>query len=120
MSSRRSRKPRFLIDVNLPRRFSVWSGAQYLHVLDLSDEWTDAEIWNYAKKNDLTIITKDADFSDRVLLGKTPPAVIHIRFGNLKMRAFHAKISAVWPRVLNLSPKHKLVRVFADRIEAIN
>ena len=120
MSSSRSRKSRFLIDVNLPRRFSVWSGAEYLHVLDLDDEWSDTGIWNYAKENDLTIITKDADFSDRILLGQTPPSVIHIRFGNLKMRAFHAKISAVWPRVLNLSAKHKLVRVFADRIEAIN
>lgn len=119
MSSNLSRKARFLIDVNLPRYFPRWTGAEYIHVADLNDEWSDTEIWHYAKTHRLTIVTKDADFSDRILLHSPPPSVIHIRLGNLKMRPFHEKIFALWPRIVNLSQKHKLVRVFADRLEAV-
>ncbi len=53
---------KYLIDVNLPRYFSLWNSPDYLFVSDINDEWTDEEIWNYATLNELTIVTKDADF----------------------------------------------------------
>lgn len=63
--------PRFLIDVNLPYRFALWSGEDYIHI------------------------------------------------GNMKMRDFHALITRIWPRIVDLSADHKLIRVFQDRIEAV-
>ena len=57
---------RYLIDVNLPRYFSLWSSNQYGHVVNINDEMTDSEIWEYAKQHDLVIVTKDSDFSDRI------------------------------------------------------
>ena len=78
--------PKFLIDVNLPYHFSLWKGEDYIHQKDIDDEWTDTQIWNYARENDLTIISKDSDFSTRVIFHVPPPRVIHIRLGNLKMR----------------------------------
>ena len=54
-----------------------------------------------------------------MLLETPSPRVIHIRFGNLKMRQFYARISAIWADVQELSDKHRLVNVFEDRIEAI-
>ncbi len=71
---------RFLIDVNLPYYFSIWRGPDYVHVRDLDDEWTDSQVWKHAKQADLTIVTKDTDFSDRVLLSTPPPRVIHGMF----------------------------------------
>ena len=56
--------PRFLIDANLPYRFSLWHGKDYLHVYDLGDDKPDAAVWQYAKEHDLIIVSKDADFSD--------------------------------------------------------
>ena len=84
--------PGYLIDVNLPYYFNLWRGSDYLHVRDLDDEWLDTRIWSYAKQQSLTIVSKDADFSAKVLVEVPPPRVIHIRFGNLKMRQFHARI----------------------------
>ena len=70
---------RFLIDVNLPYYFSLWNNEEFIHQKDIDDEWTDEKIWNYARQNNLTIITKDSDFSHRIILNSPPPKVIHIR-----------------------------------------
>lgn len=111
--------PRYLIDVNLPYYFSLWRGPDYVHQRDIDDAWLDAQAWNYARQQDLTIVSKDADFSARVLVEAPPPRVIHIRFGNLKMREFHQRISAIWPAACELSARCRLVNVFEDRIEGI-
>lgn len=108
----------FLIDVNLPYYFSLWNNDLYVHQKDINDEWTDEQIWKYAQENNLTIITKDSDFSNKILLHTPPPKIIHIRFGNMKMKDFFETISKLWEDVLLLNKDHKLVNVFKDRIEA--
>ncbi|HYF67281.1 MAG TPA: DUF5615 family PIN-like protein [Ohtaekwangia sp.] len=109
----------FLIDVNLPYYFSLWNSPDYIHQIDINDCWTDTQIWNYAKEKRLTIITKDADFTNRILLTEPPPQVIHIKIGNHKLKEFHALLSKIWADVLVLNNEHKLVTVYPDRIEGI-
>lgn len=111
---------KYLIDVNLPYHFSLWNTEEFIHQKDINDEWTDEQIWNYAKENNLTIITKDADFSHRIILSAPPPKVIHIRFGNLTFQELFKVLTDNWAEIQNLSSKYKLVNVFRDRIEAIN
>ncbi len=79
----------------------------------------DSKIWKYAKENNLTIVTKDADFSDLILLNNPPPKVIHIKLGNMKMKVFHNAIDNIWDEVLLINKKYKLVRVYKDKIESI-
>jgi len=111
---------KYLVDVNLPYYFSVWKGEEFIHQREIDPLMSDSLIWQYAKENDLTIITKDADFSDRILFHTPPPRIIHIKYGNLKMNEFHRLILNNWENICELSHDHKLVRVFKDRIEAIN
>jgi len=61
----------FLIDANLPYYFSIWHGANYTYVQDIEPSWSDSEIWRYAAAHNLVIVTKDSDFSDRVLLSES-------------------------------------------------
>ena len=110
---------KYIVDVNLPYRFSLWKSDEYIHQIDINDEWADEQIWNYAAVNNLTIITKDADFSNRIIFHQPPSKVIHIRFGNMKMREFFNVMTAIWDDVTELSDTHKLINVFRDRIEAI-
>lgn len=110
---------KYLIDVNLPRYFVLWSGEEYEHVVNLNDQMTDSEIWEYAKNQRLVIVTKDADFSDRILLSDPPPRIIHIKTGNMKMRAFHEHLSQLWEQVCLLSENYKLVQVYNNRIEGL-
>lgn len=111
---------RFLIDVNLPYYFSLWRTPDFLYVRDIDDTWTDTQVWSFAKRESLTIVSKDADFSDRALREPPPPRVIRIRFGNMKMRQFHARITRLWPDICALSERYRLVNVFEDRLEGID
>jgi predicted nuclease of predicted toxin-antitoxin system len=111
--------PIFIIDANLPYYFSLWKNADFIHLRDLNDEWTDEELWIYAKENKLTIITKDSDFSNKIIFSKPPPKVIHIRFGNLKMNPFFELMTKLWNDAAEMNKSHKLVNVFNDRIEGI-
>jgi predicted nuclease of predicted toxin-antitoxin system len=109
----------FIIDINLPYYFGLWNSPDFVHVRDLNFKWSDEEIWKYSKENDLTIISKDVDFSNKIFLNVPPPKVIHIQFGNLKAKVFHKVMTEFWNKILELNANHKLVNVFIDRIEAI-
>jgi predicted nuclease of predicted toxin-antitoxin system len=43
---------------------------------------SDVKIWEYALKNDYTIITFDSDFIDLATLKGSPPKIIWLKFGN--------------------------------------
>ncbi|MAC95603.1 MAG: hypothetical protein CMC96_08875 [Flavobacteriales bacterium] len=109
----------FLIDENLPYYFSLWNNEYCIHVADIKSVYTDEEIWSYALTNKLTIISKDADFSNRILHHSPPPRVVHIKLGNLKLNQLYEALKPNWGQILQLSKKYKLVNVYADRIESI-
>jgi predicted nuclease of predicted toxin-antitoxin system len=50
-----------------------------LHALDRA---SDDEIWEFAKTNNLVIVTKDADFGDIEVLRGFPPKVLWLQLGN--------------------------------------
>jgi predicted nuclease of predicted toxin-antitoxin system len=47
---------------------------------------SDAAVWEYAKRHELVIVTKDADFSGRIILSQPLPWVVHIRMGRKSRR----------------------------------
>ena len=111
---------KFLIDANLPYYFSIWNQDNFIHLKDLDDEWKDEQVWDHAKQNNLTIISKDSDFSNRIMVSDPPPKVIHIRFGNLKLKEFHKVITALWPTIEKMSEAHKLVNVYKEMVSGID
>jgi len=42
----------------------------------------DTKIWQYAKDNGFTIITRDNDFNDLVFMRGFPPKIVWLRTGN--------------------------------------
>ena len=111
---------RFLIDANLPYKLKIWNSSQYIHLNKIDDTWIDDKIWSYAIDKNLTIITKDSDFSLRIALAKSPPKVIHLRIGNMKFSELELFLDKVWADVLKLNQGYKLVNVYLNFIEAIN
>ena len=72
------------------------------------------------KKNGLTIISKDADFSSKIILTNQPPKVVHLRIGNMKIKELHTFLKENWSKIEGLLKSNKLVNVYLNRIESIN
>jgi len=110
-----------LLDGNVPGRLTFTPSVPIVAVSQvLGSSGTDSEVWQYARDHECAIVTKDTDFSDRILATVPPPWVVHLRFGNMRRREFHELMARRWPRNEELLRTHKLVRVFEDRLEAVN
>ncbi len=109
----------FLLDENLPRRLTFNPSLPVTSTVSLGESPTDTAIWEHASDQRLVIVTKDPDFSARVLLTSSRPWVVHVRFGNLRSAAFHELLARLWPEVESRLPMHKLICLYSDRIEAI-
>jgi predicted nuclease of predicted toxin-antitoxin system len=48
------------------------------------ENYSDVEIWKFAKENEFTIVTFDGDFYDLSNFKGFPPKIIWLRFGNTK------------------------------------
>ena len=110
---------RYIVDANLPSFLPVWSGVEFEFVTDIDRKWSDQKIWNYAWAHGLTIITKDSDFTDRVFLNPDGPHVIHMRVGNMKIRALEAFLNRNWELLRVLSAQHQLVAVYGSHFDCI-
>ena len=77
---------KLLFDQNISFRIvsklkGTFPEARQVRELGLENS-TDREIWEYAKYNDFTVVTFDADFYDMSNLYGHPPRIIWLRTGN--------------------------------------
>jgi predicted nuclease of predicted toxin-antitoxin system len=77
---------KLLFDENLSDRIvrkivSLYPGSAHVKNLALNNT-DDGIIWEYAKKHNFTIVSKDSDFYQRSLLYGHPPKFIYLRIGN--------------------------------------
>ncbi len=108
----------FLLDENLPRRLTFTPSLPVVFSTSLGDSPSDTALWSYGREHTLVIVTKDADFSDRIMQAAPPPWIVHLRFGNLRRNDFHSLLARMWPGIEALLPDHKLICVYRDRIES--
>ncbi|HMS08592.1 MAG TPA: DUF5615 family PIN-like protein [Pyrinomonadaceae bacterium] len=97
---------RLLFDHNLSPKLIVtladhFPGSEHVYRLGLGTA-SDPTIWEYARVNDLIIVTKDADFGDISVLRGFPPKVIWIRRGNCKTSAIGAILMENRDAIANL------------------
>ncbi len=77
---------RLLLDHNLsPRLVSrlqdLYPESVHVASVGLSTA-RDQEVWEYARDNELILVSKDADFSEMSILLGSPPKVIWLTVGN--------------------------------------
>lgn len=110
----------YLFDENLPSRLQFLPNLPVVSLAEVGQSRTDTQIWEFARRRELVIVSKDADFSERIILATPPPWVVHVRFGNLRRREFHRVLARAWPKVESLLLTHKLVNVYPDRVEGVH
>lgn len=77
---------KLLFDENLSPRLAetlvdLYPGSAHVHQCNLSCA-DDAAVWEYAKENSFTIVSKDSDFQELSALRGSPPKVIWLRVTN--------------------------------------
>ena len=108
-----------IIDENLPASLVAKLGPGCIHATALGARLTDEQLWGRARMPAGVILTKDADFFDRLTLDGPPPKVVWVRLGNLKRAALEARVVQWWPQVVSLLPTSTLIEIHADRLEAL-
>ncbi|MBN1344858.1 MAG: DUF5615 family PIN-like protein [Phycisphaerae bacterium] len=77
---------KLLFDQNLSHRLCKMLVEEFpssAHVRDFGmGQACDLEIWEFAKANSYTIVSKDSDFHQRSFLLGHPPKVVWVRLGN--------------------------------------
>jgi predicted nuclease of predicted toxin-antitoxin system len=106
---------KLLFDENLspklPQLFAKqFPGSAHVRELGLKGR-SDAEIFNHARDNDFTIVSKDSDFYQRTLLYGSPPKFIWLRLGNCTRADLVVLLTAHESdiRALEFSPESVLV-----------
>jgi predicted nuclease of predicted toxin-antitoxin system len=100
MTSKPAKSFKFLVDVNLPKKFSYFNNENFLHIVDVNPCMTDKDIWNYALANNLVLLSKDADFFNLYLTEENHPKVVHFKIGNLTLEGLHLYFSNFWPTLV--------------------
>lgn len=84
----------YLIDENMPF-MSLWDRERFVHVTEIPSIHFDTDIWEYALKNELIIITKDSDFYFRYLSSQKKPKIVWVKTANLKKKVFIELVESV-------------------------
>lgn len=77
---------KLLFDQNLSFKLAkelddVFTGSSQVKLVNLQ-EADDSDIWDYARQNGFTLVSKDSDYHERSALLGHPPKVIWLRCGN--------------------------------------
>jgi predicted nuclease of predicted toxin-antitoxin system len=108
---------RFVVDAQLPpdlARFLRERGHEAWPVRDVGlRDAEDGDIWDYASRDQVVVVTKDEDFARRALSSrKAPPIVVWLRVGNCSNRALRAWFAPLFPSIIEaLQRGERLVEV---------
>ena len=108
-----------LIDENLPVSLARLLPVECSHATDLGTQPSDHLLWMHARERDWTVLTRDTDFFDRIMLQGPPPKVIWIRLGNIRKADLESLLMRLWPAILNLLCDADLVEVHPTSLEAV-
>ena len=92
---------KLLFDENLPPHLADvlqehFPGSAHVHTCGLGSA-DDEAIWEYAKREGCTIVSKDSDFQERSVLRGSPPKVIWLRIPNSSTIEIAALLRAALP-----------------------
>jgi predicted nuclease of predicted toxin-antitoxin system len=92
---------KLLFDENLPPRLAdvlqdQFPGSAHVHSCGLGSA-DDEAIWEYAKREAFTIVSKDSDFQERSVLRGSPPKVVWLRIANSSITEIAALLRVALP-----------------------
>jgi len=75
----------------------------------------DNDVWDFARVNGFTIVTKDSDFSERSVLHGSPPKVIWLRIGNCTTSCAELALRRAFPEISTFKDAEEDLLVLTPR-----
>jgi predicted nuclease of predicted toxin-antitoxin system len=108
---------KFLVDANLPRKFTWFNTADFSFAHDWGDAYPDKEIWDYALQNNLVILTRDSDYFHWIIQSKTAPKVIYFKLQQQGRKELEIYFAQHWRQICQLIETHRMVIATVDTLE---
>ena len=94
---------KLLFDENLSFKLrakmqDVFPGSKHVRDLGL-ERANDLEIWEFSKRENFVIVTKDADFNDLSVMLGYPPYIVWLRTGNARVSQIENILRAYQERI---------------------
>ena len=111
-----------LFDQNISPRIvkyfsSVFPEAKHVREVGLEDA-SDTLIFDFAKKNNLVVVTFDSDFVDLNVVRGIPPKIIWIRTGNLTTRSvadlLNRNVESIKRFLESDQPDHQILEILRN------
>ena len=106
---------KLLLDENISPKLAaklsdIYPDSAHVRQFGLSRK-DDLQVWEFAKANDFTIVSKDSDFNQFSLLWGHPPKVVWTRIGNCSTAqiAEILRISSVLIHTFNEDPNESIL-----------
>ncbi len=115
---------KLFFDENLsPRLASLfrqeYPGSSHVRNVDLVGA-SHSQIWNYCKRNEFTVVSKDTDFRDRSMTEGFPPKIIWLDVGNAGTNVIADLLQREYKRVdlFSTHPKASLLilSIYGDAV----
>jgi len=107
---------KLLLDQNLSRRMLQQLNAHYPDSSQVAllkmDKSEDIKIWEYAKKYNFVIVTKDSDFQELSILKGGPPKVIWLKCGNKPKQYIADLLIQNKDRINELEPYYSVLEIY--------
>ena len=105
---------KWLVDAQLPRRFSEWmamQGEEVTHAseLPMGNRTTDQEICRIADQENRVVVTKDRDFLDSFWVLGTPKQLVCVKLGNLSNETLLTLASREFTKMRTLISQHRCI-----------
>ena len=96
---------KLLFDENISYRITknivkIFPESSHVNEYDLHKS-DDFDIWNFAKKNNFTIVTNDSDFNEFANMYNPPPKVIWLRTGNISTNNIAKLLQEKYSQIIN-------------------
>jgi predicted nuclease of predicted toxin-antitoxin system len=110
---------KLLFDQNLPARIvnsisDIFPNSVHVKTLGMTAT-DDRAIWNYARENGFSIISKDSDFHQMSFLFGAPPKTIWLRCGNCSTTALENIIRRNTRKIANFLNEEESALLVIDR-----
>jgi predicted nuclease of predicted toxin-antitoxin system len=108
---------KFLVDANLPRKLTWFNKPEFTFAADWGAGFPDKEIWDYALKNDLIILTRDSDYFYWMIQAKKSPKVVYFKLQQQGRKELEEYFGLHWKQICTLIETHRMVIATTDSLD---